>query len=166
MKKILLLPVGILLLVSCEWTEKAENSRGIPGPEKVEALAPDLDAQEDSLRRRGYQTSRYQDEDSTYLIQQYFMAFLKVANNNDANSTQQTEQEQEYRSYLQQMVTQGHVSLAGPLHDDAKIQEVIIFNTPTLKEADSLARLNPLVSEGNYSVEVYPWWASKGAKLN
>lgn len=166
MKKILLLPVLLLFLVSCEWTEKAENSRGIPGPEKVEYLAPDLDEQEDSLRRRGYQTSRYQAGDSTYLIQQYFMAFLEDTDENTVNSTQQPEMEQEYRSYLQQMVSQGHVSLAGPLHDEANIREVIIFNTPTLKEADSLARLNPLVSEGNYSVEVYPWWATKGAKLN
>lgn len=166
MKKIFLLPALSLFLVSCEWTEKAENSRGIPGPEKVEYLAPDMDEQEDNLRKRGYQTSRYQAGDSTYLIQQYFMAFIKDADDSNASSSQMPELEQEYRAYLQQMVNEGHVSLAGPLHEETEIKEVIIFNTPTIQEADSLARLNPLVSEGEYAVEVYPWWAIKGAKLN
>lgn len=165
MRKIVILPTLIFFLVSCEWTEKAENSRGIPGPDKVKALAPDLNEQEDSLRGRGYKTSRYQAGDSTYLIQQYFMAFIKEADEN-TQSSKKSELEQEYRTYLQQMVDQGHISLSGPLHDETEIREVIVFNTPTIKEADSLARLNPLVETGQYTLEIYPWWATKGAKLN
>ncbi len=35
----------------------------------------------------------------------------------------------------------------------------------TMKEADSLANLDPAVKAGRLVVETVPWWASKGSKL-
>lgn len=167
MKKLIYIPALLLILCSCEErTEKAENSRGIPGPEKVKALAPDIDEQEDSLNRQGYQTARYQDGDTTYLRQKYFMAFLKKAGNLPRQAMEDDEIKQQQDFYLKRMVKEGYVSLAGPLEEEDEINQVIIFNTPTRKKADSLARLHPLVESGDFNIEVYPWWATKGAKLD
>lgn len=82
--------LGILaVLASCEErTETPENSRGIPGPEKVEAYAPTIEEQEAGLKHRSYQTFRYEEGDSTYLMQQYYVVFLKRGENRDQDSTE------------------------------------------------------------------------------
>ena len=49
--------------------------------------------------------------------------------------------------------------------DDGEVRGIVVFNTPTLEMADSLARLDPMVETGRLEVEVRPWWVSKGAKL-
>ena len=33
---------------------------------------------------------------------------------------------------------------------------------PTLKIADSLAHLDPMVQSGRLQIEIRPWWAGKG----
>ncbi len=52
--------------------------------------------------------------------------------------------------------------------DDGDLRGIVVFNTPTptMKEADSLARLDPMVQAGRRDVEVRPWWVAKGGKLN
>ena len=55
MKSTFLIVTLLLFFTSCEErTEKMENSRGIPGSEKVEALAPGIDEQEKDLQNRGF----------------------------------------------------------------------------------------------------------------
>lgn len=63
------------------------------------------------------------------------------------------------------MTKEGYVSLAGPLDNNPEI-EIIIFNTSSIQEADSLAHLNPLVDSRQFKVEIYIWTAGKGGKLN
>ena len=156
--------VGILW--SCEErTEKAENSRGIPGPEKVRALSPNIDEQEKELKEKGYQTFRYEEGDSTYLMQQYYIVFLKKGQNRGQDSTEAAELQRQHMAHLNRMAEEGYASLAGPFGDDGEIRGIVVYNTATQKEADSLARLDPMVQARRLEVEVHPWWASKGGKL-
>ncbi|MDT0691291.1 YciI family protein [Salegentibacter sp. F188] len=166
MKKRFLL-IGLLAAFSsCEQTEKAENSRGIPGPDKVEALAPNIDEQEKNLKEQGYQTLRQERGDSTYLMQQYYMVFLTPGENINQDSTEVEELQNQHSEYLERLVEQGHASLTGHLGEESTIKEVVVFNTPTQREADSLANIDPLVQSGRVKAEVYPWWVKKGAKLD
>jgi len=64
------------------------------------------------------------------------------------------------------MVREGYASLIGPFGDDGEIRGIVVYNTPTQKEADSLANLDPMVKAGRLKVEVHPWWTEKGGKLN
>lgn len=166
MKKILLVIGVIGLLSSCEGrTEKAENSRGIPGPEKVKALAPNIDEQEADLKRRGYQTFRYEEGDSTYLMQQYYIVFLKRGANQNQDSTEAAELQRQHLAHLSRMAEEGYLNMAGPFADDGDIRGIAIYNTATQRQADSLARLDPMVQAGRLEVEIHPWWAAKGSKL-
>lgn len=156
----------LVIFSSCEErTEKLENSRGIPGPEKVKAIRMSLDEQEEELKSKGYQTFQYEDEDSTYLMQQYYMVFLKRGPNRSQDSTEAAELQRQHMAHLSRMGEEGYASLAGPLGDDGEIRGVVIYNTANQREADSLSRLDPMVQAGRLEVEVHPWWVSKGGKL-
>ena len=156
----------VLFFTSCEErTEKMENSRGIPGPKKVEALTPGIDEQESDLQNRGYQIRRQQLEDTTYLMQEYYVAFLNTSANVENNSTGIANIRQEHQAYLENLSQEGHASLAGFVPEQYEIAEMIIFSILSLKEADSLIKISPLVQAGILSAEVQPLWVKKGAQL-
>ena len=59
----------------------------------------------------------------------------------------------------------GKISLAGPSENHETVAGFLLFNTETIKEADSLAKLDPAVKAGRLDVEILTWWAAKGSKL-
>ncbi len=70
--------LGLLLtsvFISCE--QPVEKVRGIPSDARVQAEKPDNETLERELKEKGYQTFLYKDGDTTYLMQQYFIVFLK-----------------------------------------------------------------------------------------
>lgn len=167
MKRAILFLGLSVALVSCEErTEKMENSRGIPGPEKVEALAPDIDQQEEELREQGYRTFRYEEGDDTYLMQQYYVVLLKEGENRDQDSAEVAELQKQHMAHLNRMANEGYASLAGPMDEEGELRGMVIYNTPTRQEADSLARLDPMVQAGRLEIELHPWWTAKGGELN
>lgn len=160
----------LVILSSCEErTEKPENSRGIPGPEKVDAIAPhtryNQTSRADELKDEGYEVFTYEEGDSTYLMQQYYMVFLKEGKVRSQDTVEIAELQKQHMAHLNRMAEEGYASLMGPFADDGEIRGVVVFNTRTAEEADSLAKLDPMVRAGRLEVEVHPWWASKGERL-
>jgi len=121
---------------------------------------------EADLKSKGYQTFSYKEGDTTYLMQQYYMVFLKSGPRRDQDSTTSAELQKKHLAYLERMAVEGYTSLTGPMGKDRDIRGVVIYNTATQKEADSLANLDPMVQAGRLIVEVHPWWVAKGGKLN
>ncbi|WP_311195804.1 hypothetical protein [Antarcticibacterium sp. 1MA-6-2] len=58
-----------------------EKVRGIPSESRIEVEAPSKEAEAEELKRKGYQTFTYKEGDSTYLMQQYYIVFLKKGAN-------------------------------------------------------------------------------------
>jgi uncharacterized protein YciI len=143
--------------------------RGIPGPAEVEANEPkqtiSVEEQAEELKKQGYQTFHYQEEDTTYLMQQYFMVFLKAGKTRSQDSTEAAQLQEQHLAHLSRMAKEGYLSLAGPFGDNGDIRGIAVYNTPTQKMADSLANLDPMVKAGRLEVEIHPWWAAKGTKL-
>lgn len=164
MKKILINGLFAVLIFSCE--QPVEKVRGIPSEARVEAEAPDKEVEADELKRQGYQTFTYKDGDSTYLMQQYYIVFLKKGPNRSQDSTEAAELQKQHLSHLSRMYEEGYTSLTGPMGDEGEIRGIVVYNTPTQREADSLANLDPMVKAGRLKVEVHPWWTAKGGKLN
>ena len=168
MKKYLSIFSLFLILTSCEErTEKPENSRGIPGPEKVEAITgtDDSESRAEELKNDGYQVFLHKEGDSTLLMQQYYMVLLKKGQNRNQDSTETAELQKQHMAHLNRMLSEGYAGLTGPFENDGELRGVVIFNTRTAEEADSLARLDPMVEAGRLEVEVLPWWTVKGRKL-
>lgn len=132
-------------------------------PEKEKTLAQ-LKAE---LTAKGYQTFDYVDTKTqdTILMQQYFMAFLKSGPIRSQNEEEAASLQEQHLAHLGRMYEEGYADLIGPFGDDGDIRGITVYNVPTLKMADSLANLDPMVEAGRLVIEVHPWWCAKGYSL-
>jgi uncharacterized protein YciI len=152
------------MMISCE--QSVEKIRGIPSDSRVKAEKIKMEERLQLLKEAGHQTFIYKEGDSTYLMQQYFMVFLKSGDNRSQDSTEAADLQKQHLAHLSRMAREGYASLIGPFGDEGEIRGILVYNTPTQKEADSLANLDPMVKAGRLKVEVHPWWTEKGGKLN
>ncbi len=67
--------------------------------------------------------------------------------------------------HLGRMYKEGYADISGPFGDDDGVLGITIYNVPTLKMADSLANMDPMVKAGRLTIEIRPWWAGKGFPL-
>ena len=121
----------------------------------------------EELTRKGFKTFDYVDEKTkdTVLMQQYFIAFLKMGSIRGQNEEESEELQKLHMEHLAKMYTMGYSDISGPFGDDGEIRGITIYNVPTLKMADSLAKSDPMVKAGRLTIEVHPWWAAKGFSL-
>lgn len=164
MKNILILFGLLLMISSCE--QPVEKVRGIPSESRVRVETENVESAAKVLEEKGYQTFTYKEGDTTYLMQQYYIVFLKSGENRSQDSITLAKLQEQHMAHLSRMYSEGYTSLTGPMGDDGELRGIVIYNTPTQKEADSLARLDPMVMAGRLKVEVHPWWVAKGGKLN
>ena len=162
MKKIFILFGMLLMISSCQQSgEKITENISEPEVKNV-----NIDSIANELKKKGYQTFTYKEGDTSYLMQQYYIVFLKSGDNRSQDSITSAKLQEQHLAHLSRMYNEGYTSLTGPMGDDGELRGIVIYNTPTQKEADSLARLDPMVIAGRLKVEVHPWWAAKGGKLN
>ena len=114
----------------------------------------------------GYQYFEMPSGDSTIVMKQYFLCFLKSGEKRDHPDEEAAEIQRGHMAHLAKLHEDGHACIAGPMGIDGNLRGIVIYKTPTLEVADSLARLDPAVKAGRLAVEVMPWWAMKGAVLN
>ncbi|GGD15698.1 YciI family protein [Hyunsoonleella pacifica] len=101
----------------------------------------------------------------TFLMQQYYLAFLKKGPIRGQNEEESAALQKEHLAHLTKMYELGYADVSGPLGDNGDIRGVTIYNVPTLKMADSLANSDPMVKAGRLEIELHPWWAAKGFGL-
>lgn len=101
----------------------------------------------------------------TFLMQQYYLAFLKKGPIRGQNEEEAAELQKQHLAHLTKMYELGYADISGPFGDDGDIRGVTIYNVPTLKMADSLANSDPMVKAGRLEIELHPWWAAKGYGL-
>ncbi len=155
------LVLGALLACNNTQEEKVKETEAtVETPEKLT-----LEEQAELLKKEGYQIFTYHEGDTTYLMQQYYMVFLKSGENRGQDSTETAKLQKQHLAHLERMAVEGYASLIGPFGDDGDIRGIVVFNTKTLLEADSLSKLDPMVKAGRLKTEVHPWWTEKGGKL-
>ncbi|PKQ45020.1 YciI family protein [Confluentibacter flavum] len=119
------------------------------------------------LTAKGFQTFDYVDEKTkdTIIMQQYFIVFLKSGPIRSQNEEEAELLQTQHLAHLSKMYELGYADISGPFGDNGDIRGITIYNVPTLKMADSLAKSDPMVEKGRLTVEVHPWWAAKGYAL-
>lgn len=144
--------------------EKQEEATPGSTPEEKEISTAALKTK---LQQEGYQTFDYVDEKTgdTILMQQYFIAFLKSGPNRSQSKEEADSLQTLHLAHLGRMYEEGYASISGPFGDDGDIRGITIYNVPTLKMADSLANMDPMVKSGRLVIEIHPWWAAKGFPL-
>ena len=121
----------------------------------------------EELTSKGFQIFDYVDEKTqdTVIMQQYFIAFLKSGPIRSQNEEEAAKLQEEHLAHLGKMYELGYADISGPFGDDGEIRGITIYNVPTLKMADSLANMDPMVKAGRLVIEIHPWWAAKGFPL-
>jgi uncharacterized protein YciI len=178
MKKIILSTLIITCLFSCK--KDAENKYSEDNLDSLEVNDKSIDSLDlkrtnkksikqlqSELTAKGFETFEYITEETkdTVLMQQYFMVFLKSGPVRAQNEEEVELLHKEHLEYLAKMYALGYIDISGSVIEKAAIRDVTIYNVPTAKMADSLAKDDPMVKNGNLVVEVHPWWAPKGFSL-
>jgi len=175
MKRLILLTAGAIFLFSCKKDSKPSISETELDTLKVkkeqsesinvnEPIKKTIKETKEALRAKGFDTFDYIDEvtNDTILMQQYFIVFLKSGPIRSQNEEDSKLMQNEHVAYLNKMNELGYADISGSFGDKGDIRGVTIYNVPTLKMADSLAKSDPMVKNGRLVVEVHPWWVAKG----
>jgi uncharacterized protein YciI len=125
---------------------------------------PSKAAQIEQLKVAGFEIFDMVDEATgdTLIMQQYFMAYLKRGPNRSQTQAEADSLQTLHMAHLSRMYEEGYADVSGPFGDDGDVRGITIYNVPTLKIADSLAHLDPMVQSGRLQIEIRPWWAGKG----
>lgn len=155
--------LGFLLVVSCT-SSSEKNSQNEENQKSIEVSVAEQKA---NLQKEGYQIFDYVDDQSgdTIIMQQYFLAFLKRGPERTQSKATADSLQNLHLQHLGKMYEAGYADISGPFGDDGDIRGITIYNVPTLKIADSLANLDPMVKAGRLIIEIHPWWAAKGFSL-
>ncbi len=114
----------------------------------------------------GFETFEMTEGDTTYVMKKYFMAFLKRGAVTDHSPQEASKIQEGHMAHMNQMADEGKIDIAGPFGDDGEMRGIIIFNVATQEEVEALVAKDPAVIAGRLILEVHPWWAAKGSKLN
>lgn len=171
MKHIAWMIGAMLILASCnEKYRKIDKDDVTVSSERLDTIVPEPKTQteiREELLTKGYQIFDIIDEktNDTIIMQQYFIAFLKNGPNKIQNEEESKRLLREHLEHLKNMYDMGYADISGPFGDVGEITGITIYNVPTLKMADSLANVDPMVKAGSLEIEIHPWWAPKGYSL-
>lgn len=164
MRKNIIWGICLLFFVNCKEDKSIIQNDPISEDSSTSASVA---AQINALNEAGFQTFTYVDEatQDSVIMQQYFMAFLKSGPNRSQSKEEADSLQALHLQHLGRMYEEGYADISGPFGDDGEIRGVTIYNTPSLKMADSLANMDPMVKAGRLVIEIHPWWAAKGFNL-
>jgi uncharacterized protein YciI len=125
----------------------------------------DITAQADSLKQLGYNVFVYSENDTEFLMQEYYMVQLLSGDNDSIPKVERDRLQKEHLKHLSRMYDEGYASLIGPMNNGNEWRGIVVYNTKNITTADSLARLDPFVKSGALKVKTTGWWTQKGGKL-
>ena len=144
----------LLLVISCgKQTESINES------------TDDIQSKAEKLKEQGYNVFTYKEGEQEYLMQEYYMVRLLSGPNDSIPKEQLEKLQAQHMQHLSRMYTEGYASLIGPMNEGGDWRGIVVFNTPTLQMADSLANLDPYVKSGALKVETTGWYTEKGGTL-
>tara|TARA_R110000772_G_scaffold253042_1_gene368608 strand:- start:3 stop:503 length:501 start_codon:yes stop_codon:yes gene_type:complete len=165
MKPLYLLILTLGICISCD--EKSEVKTDLLENDFTKENKQSKASQIAELKEAGYQIFDYVDKESgdTIIMQEYYMAFLKRGPNRNQSKTEADSLQNLHRAHLGRMYKEGFADISGPFGDDQDVRGITIYNVPSIRMADSLANLDPMVKSGRLVIEIRPWWAGKGYPL-
>lgn len=166
MKKSLLITAIFPLFFACKQQPEEKSALETETSIEVSSDSLDIDAMAATLKEEGHQVFVHEFDGEKYLMQEYFMVFLKQGGNRGQDSLEMARLQEQHLAHLTRMAEEGYSSLTGPFGGHGEIRGIVVYNTATLEEADSLARLDPMVQAGRLEVEVHSWWTEKGGQLD
>lgn len=98
-------------------------------------------------------------------MRQYFLVLLKRGPIRNQDSTTAAELQKGHLANIKRLYEEGKIDLAGPMGHDGDLRGIFVFNCESYDEVLTLCSTDPAIKAGRLTVEIYPWWSEKGAKL-
>lgn len=67
---------------------------------------------------------------------------------------------------IRKMAATGKLVVAGPIAADHNLRGIFIFASSSIEEVKEWCAQDPAVKAGRLTMEVYPWYAAKGLKVD
>jgi uncharacterized protein YciI len=97
----------------------------------------------------------------------YVVGFLRKGANWGTRTKEESEHIQErHLANLRKMAEAGKLIVAGPFSDNGDLRGMLIFKVGSVEEARSLAEQDPAVQAGRLALELHPWFAAQGLKVD
>jgi uncharacterized protein YciI len=109
-----------------------------------------------------FELFNYEAEGKTYVMQQYFIVFLKSGTTRSQDKEEAASIQEQHLAYLEDLNKKGYICMNGPFGDDGDIRGATIYRVSSASEAERLASQDPAVKAGRLSIEVHPWWLAQG----
>lgn len=104
--------------------------------------------------------------DTTYVMKQYIFC-LYLAGPDRSQSEEETNRIQEaHLKHTNAMVEENGLQVAGPFGDDGEKRGILVFDLPTVEDAERAMSEDPAVKAGRLVFECHPWWTAKGSTLH
>jgi uncharacterized protein YciI len=102
-----------------------------------------------------------------YEMTTYYVAFLYRGPAWTPKTTPETEKIQnDHLANIQRLAAAGKLVLAGPFTDDGPLRGIFVFQGVTREEAEQLCASDPAVKAGRLRIELHPWYAAKGIRVD
>lgn len=102
-----------------------------------------------------------------YEMTTYYVGLLYRGAKWTSRVTPETQKVQEgHMANIRRMAAAGKLVVAGPFSDDGELRGMFIFTTASLEEARALCDQDPAVQAGRLKVELHPWYAAAGIRVN
>ena len=102
-----------------------------------------------------------------YEMTKYVMGLLRKGPKWSAASTEETQRIQEgHMANIRKMAAGGKLVVAGPFTDNGDVRGVFIFQQTSIDEARAMVDEDPAVKAGRLVVELHPWFAAAGLRVN
>ena len=102
-----------------------------------------------------------------YEMGHYVMGLLRRGPNAGTGDQAERERVQEgHMANIRKMAATGKLIVAGPFEDNGDLRGVFIFQGVTVEEARSMTDADPAIKAGRLVLELHPWFAAAGLKVN
>jgi uncharacterized protein YciI len=102
-----------------------------------------------------------------YEMATYHLVLLKKGSAWSPEATPETRKIQEgHMANIRKMAETGKLVVAGPVDSDNDLRGIFIFASSSVEEVKTWCAEDPAVKAGRLRVEVYPWMAAKGLRVN
>src|ERR1700722_2233268 len=107
------------------------------------------------------------DDAPNYDMTRYVMGFFrKGPNYGEGSAGDRQKLMAGHLANIRKMAALGKLAVAGPFDENGDILGILIFKGTTMEEAKALGFEDPMVKAGQFALELHPWFAAAGLRVN
>jgi uncharacterized protein len=106
-------------------------------------------------------------QEPKYEMRVYVFGLLRKGPHHGEGTKEEREKVQEgHMANIRKMGASGKLLVAGPFADDGDFRGIFIFDAKSPDEVRAMAEADPAVQQGRLILELHPWYAATGLKVD